>query len=79
MEKGNNYINHEFKENPGIFFERMDDIQFEKSKWSVVVFWNTRKHRFAEHAVGNAIGLLERACKVEQWPKQCAAMQGLAT
>lgn len=79
VEKGTNYINHEFGENPGIFFERMDDIQFEKSKWSIVVYWNASKNAFPHDLTNNSVKALEMACKAKEWPKQCAAIRGFTT
>ena len=79
IEKRTNYLNHEFSENPGVFFERMDDIQYAESKWSVIVFWNAKKNLFPHNSVGNTITNLEMACREKEWPKQCTAIRGFAT
>lgn len=41
-----NYHNEEFAALPGVYFEGLEDIRFEKENWRIVLFWDAHINKF---------------------------------
>lgn len=70
-----NYKIQEMEESPGIFYERIDDIRYTKTRWRIVVFWDKNTNRFDETHFQGTLGRIRAGCKEERFPGQCRALQ----
>lgn len=66
-----NYQIEELGENPGIYFERAEDVSFTKATWKVLIAIDLKNADFNEDYYKEILGKIASTCAGESFPGQC--------